>query len=146
MVSYTELAEQLVVPLCTGGCGTDADHQRGQWLLGYLHWQERALRKTSLRNFVWIASAGINGAYVRPSWMRYWQRVLWAKRALHTAHTRLPAEAWNEQRATLRALMALPRDEQFDPPEYVLAEAHKAARRWAQRFAPAVDPDERADV
>jgi hypothetical protein len=150
MVTYRELGERLGIDVCTD-CARDTNHQAGSWSTdGRLHWSERALRRTSIRNFVWRASAQwarLDDVEVLPreTWLRYWSRVQWAKRVLRELHVRLPASAWDQQRATLRALLAVPAGAGtfFDD---VFAEqrgaARKAALRWAKKPVDQGDPGE----
>jgi len=78
-------------------------------------------------------------------WQRYWERVEWAKWALRELRVRLPAPAWDVQRATLRALLAVPpqaRDFFADVFAERRAVTRKAAIRWAKK---PVDPGDRGD-
>ena len=142
MATYTEFAERLGVALCTGGCGLDAaDHQPGFWdQTGRFHWYERAMRRTSIRNFIWKLSATQHGE--GPAWYRYWCRIHWAQQALRLLHLRLPAIAWDTQRATLRALLATPDRQDYEPVLQFSIETHrKTAARWARRPLVGSDPD-----
>lgn len=137
MATYRELGERLGVDVCTGCFGFDAkDHAKGKWAGdGRFHYSERALRRTSIRNFVWRIAAQMRptGSPADPQWLRYWNRVEWAKWALRELHVRLPAPAWDTQRATLRALLAAPTRELFF--DDVFAEKRSAARKASIRWA-----------
>ena len=148
--TYTELGQRLGVNICTGCALTH--HDTGFWGLRVgtpgltFHWSERAMRRTSIRNFVWRLSAQMtpdrpHGTRPEPSWLRYWRRVSWAKDALRTLHVRLPASAWDTQRATLRALLAVPPAGAGlffdDPVEEAREITRRAAWRWAKK---PVDP------
>lgn len=149
-MTYRELGERLGVDICTGCSLTQ--HEKGFWApVGKalrFHWSERAMRRTSIRNFVWRLSAQMtpaSGSAWRPAWLRYWLRVEWAKRALRELHIRLPASAWDHQRATLRALLAVPAADAgiffVDGFSEQREAARKAAVRWAKK---PVDPGDRA--
>lgn len=147
--TYYELGQRLGVDICVG-CpfGTEQEHRTGFWLWdGKFHYAERAMRRTSLRNFVWKLSAQTTLTdAVEPSWLRYWHRVEWAKDSLRTLQIRLPASAWDTQRVTLRALLAVPHAGAgvfFDDPHLEAREVTRsAAVRWAKR---PVDPGDGSD-
>lgn len=135
LVTYHELGERLKVDICTGCSLTH--HEKGFWAGGRFHWNERALRRTSIRNFVWRLSAQQVVARVpAPAWLRYWRRVEWSKDALRKLHVRLPASAWDQQRATLRAMLVdragagIFFDDVFSEERQV---TRKAAIRWAKK-------------
>src|SRR6266849_3323331 len=84
--TYRELAERLgITDICTGCALTR--HETGFWALRVqtngapapltFHWSERAMRRTSIRNFVWRLSAQMtpdrpHGTPPEPAWLRYW--------------------------------------------------------------------------
>ena len=144
MSTYYELGERLGIEVCTGCAGLN--HQAGSWGAdGRFHWTERALRRTSLRNFVWRIAAQKGTPLANPpvpAWLRYWRRVEWAKATLRTLRVRLPASAWDNQRATLRALLAVPAGAGFfyDPVTEAREITRKAATRWAKRPVDLADP------
>lgn len=143
--TYTELGARLGVDVCTG-CdlqfAAGGDHRLGFWGLdGRFHWSERAMRKTSIRNFIWRIAAQRHNDPEGPAWRRYWHRISWAKAALRVLHIKLPAIAWDEQRATLRALLA-PRDffvGGFPEGDEI---TRKEAARWARRPIVGANPVE----
>lgn len=103
------------------------------------HWSERAMRRTSIRNFVWKIAGRAVPQIGSPRWLAYWRRVEWAKDALRKLHVRLPASAWDQQRATLRAMLTpAGAGVFFDPVAEPGREVtRRAAMRWAKK---PVDP------
>jgi hypothetical protein len=148
VTTYRELGERLGVTVCTDCSLTH--HDSGFWADGRFHWRERALRRTSIRNFVWRIAADKSyrpvqpGETFSPAWLRYWRRVEWAKDALRTLKVRLPAPAWDQQRATLRALLAAgpARDFFGDLYEGQREVTRRAAVRWAKKPLESGDPAE----
>jgi hypothetical protein len=139
------MGERLGVDVCIG-CDlqfvSGGDHAVGFWGAdGRFHWAERAMRRTSIRNFVWRLSArwadrqNSLSTRLTTRWERYWQRVEWAKWALRELHVRLPASAWDQQRATLRALLVHAGAGIFfdDPFREQREVTRKAANRWAKK-------------
>ena len=151
VATYRDLGERLGIDVCTG-CSLEVNHLAGAWGAdGRLHYAERAMRRSSIRDFIWRASAqwaaltGSPAGSNDPRWQRYWNRVEWAKWALRELRIRLPASAWDHERATLRALLAVPpqaRDFFSDNFAEQRGVARKAAIRWAKK---PVDPGAAAD-
>lgn len=138
-LTYEGIAEMARVRICAD-CSA-YDHHTGavdRDTPALIHWRRRAMRRTSILRFLWLASPR---SVVGPPWLRYYARVKWTQNALALLRVRVSAVAWEHQRATLRGLLARPRDFFFDPPSGELDVTRTSARAWASR---AIDRGERA--
>ena len=109
-----ELASRLGLRVCGGGCGISAArHRRGIIFLGVIHYADRRLTVQTARNLLLLAARNdreADAGYLNIPLYDWWYlhhdaTVAW--RMARSVVIRLPARAFDRQRAACRRLAAL---------------------------------------
>ena len=79
-------------------------HATGGVIDGIVHWSDRRVTKAGIKRFLWLASDPAVTKSEAP-WRRRWIRLQMVRGWLGRIHVRLSKDAWDQDKAELRAML-----------------------------------------